>query len=105
MVVVMGEFGRTPQLFYHNGQPGRGHHPGANTALISGGGFRMGQVIGETDSRGERPRARPLHPTDLLATIYRFLGVNPQQELRNLNGRPIPILPRGEPIRELISGV
>lgn len=103
LLVVMGEFGRTPQIFYSNGTPGRGHHPGANTALVSGGGFQMGQVIGETDSRGERPRNRTLHPTDLLATIYRFLGVNYQQELRNFNGRPIPILPRGEPIRELLA--
>ena len=63
LVVVMGEFGRTPQIFYDNGRPGRGHHPGAMSFLVSGGGFKMGQVIGDTDARGENAKSRPLHPT------------------------------------------
>jgi uncharacterized protein (DUF1501 family) len=67
MVVVAGEFGRTPLIYYHNGTPGRGHYPGANTVLVAGGGMRMGQVIGETDSRAAAPKSRPLQPGDLLA--------------------------------------
>lgn len=103
LVVVMGEFGRTPQILYWQGQPGRGHYPGAMTILLSGGGLRMGQVIGETDARGEHPKNRPLKPTDFLASMYRFLGVDTTQSFRNFAGRPIPVLPDGEPIRELFG--
>lgn len=103
LVVVTGEFGRTPLIYHHNGTPGRGHHPGAMTVLISGGGMRMGQVIGATDNRAAAPSQRLLHPGDLLATIYRFLGVDPKRELKDRQGRPIAILPFGEPIRELLG--
>ena len=62
----------------------------------------MGQVIGATNRRGEYPVDRPLTPKDLLATIYRHLGIDQRAEFRDLSGRPIPILPEGEPIRELV---
>ena len=67
--------------------------------LVSGGGLRMGQVIGATNRRGEHPVERPLTPKDLLATIYRHLGIDHRAEFRDLSGRPIPILSDGEPIR------
>jgi len=54
-------------------------------------------------ARGERPPGRPLQPSDLMATIYRFLGVDTKREFLDLSGRPLPILPDGEPIRELIG--
>jgi hypothetical protein len=62
----------------------------------------MGQVVGSTNSRGECPQDRPLTPQDMLATIYRHLGIDYRHEFVDLTGRPIPILSTGEPIRELL---
>jgi hypothetical protein len=106
MIVVMGEFGRTPQFRQSVGtrskklQWGRDHWPGAMSILISGGGKRMGQVIGETDSQGAYPKQRPLDPHDILATFYDHLGVDPQHPFIDTAGRPFP-LTNGTPIREL----
>jgi uncharacterized protein (DUF1501 family) len=102
LVVAAGEFGRTPRLTHADGLIGRDHWPAAQSALVSGGGLRMGQVIGATNRRGEHPVERPLTPKDLLATIYRHLGIDHRAEFRDLSGRPIRILPEGEPIGELI---
>jgi len=102
MVVACGEFGRTPRVSSANGCLGRDHWPDSMSALISGGGLQVGQVIGSTDSKGGHPKDRPLTPKDLLATIYRHLGVDYQHEYKDLSGRPIPILNEGEPIRELV---
>jgi hypothetical protein len=71
-------------------------------ALVSGGGLRTGQVVGATNARGEYPKERPLTPKDLLATIYRHLGIDHRQEFKDFNGRPVPILGEGQPIEELI---
>ena len=71
--------------------------------LVSGGGLRMGQVVGSTSSKGEEPKDRPLTPADFLATVYQHLGINPRHEFLDLSGRPHPILPGGEPIRELVG--
>ncbi|MBS0265899.1 MAG: DUF1501 domain-containing protein [Planctomycetes bacterium] len=69
LLVVTGEFGRTPRLEYKDGRIGRDHWPSAMSILISGGGMPMGQVIGQTDAIGARPSHRPLDPHDILATI------------------------------------
>ncbi|WZO98977.1 DUF1501 domain-containing protein [Isosphaeraceae bacterium EP7] len=102
LIVAAGEFGRTPRLSHADGLIGRDHWPSAQSALLSGGGLRMGQVIGATNRCGEHPVDRPLTPKDLLATIYRHLGIDHGDVFRDLSGRPFPILPEGEPIRELI---
>jgi hypothetical protein len=102
LLIVTGEFGRTPKISYANGRPGRDHWPQAMSILLSGGGMRMGQVIGSTDPRGEAPDQRPLHPNDFLATVYHHLGVDPRAELTDRSGRPFPILDRTEPIAELV---
>ncbi len=102
LVVAVGEFGRTPRLSYNSGRMGRDHWPQAMCALISGGGFRVGQVIGATNSRGEFPRERPLTPQDLLATVYRHLGIDRRHEFRDFGGRPVPVLSEGLPIAELV---
>jgi len=102
MVVAVGEFGRTPRLASPQGVLGRDHWPSAQSALVSGGGLRMGQVIGATTSKAEYPVERPLAPQDLLATIYRHLGIDSQAALVDFTGRPVHILPHGEPIRELV---
>jgi hypothetical protein len=102
LIVAAGEFGRTPRLAQADGLIGRDHWPSAQSALISGGGLRTGQVIGATNRRGEYPVERPLSPKDLLATIYRHLGIDYRTDFRDHAGRPVPILAEGEPIRELI---
>ena len=111
MLVVTGEFGRTPRINTQKGsrtktdQPGRDHWPRAMSLLITGGGMRTGQVIGATNSKGEEPSQQPLTPNDLWATMYRHLGIDYEVTFPNHNGRPMPILPFGEPIKELLPVV
>jgi uncharacterized protein (DUF1501 family) len=102
MVVVVGEFGRTPRLSVNRDGTGRDHWPQAYTALVSGGGLKMGQVVGATNEKAEYPVQRPYGPQDLLATVYRHLGIDTQRTFDDLTGRPTPILGDGQPIRELI---
>lgn len=102
LLIVTGEFGRTPRISYSNGRPGRDHWPQAMSVLVSGGGLRMGQVIGSTNSRGEHPKDRPMTPNDLWATMFRHLGIDYQHtSFLDHTGRPMPILPYGNPIHEL----
>lgn len=107
MVIVTGEFGRTPRINPQKGtaskviQPGRDHYPGAMSVLVSGGGMPGGQVIGATTAKGERPKHRRLDPNDLLATVYRFLGIDYSRMIPDNNGRPVPLIPHGSPISEL----
>jgi len=107
MLVVTGEFGRTPRLTVRPGtqtkvnQPGRDHWPQAMSLVTTGSGMTNGQVVGSTNSRGEHPHDRPLEPGDLWATVYRHLGIDPEWTFPDHSGRPMPILPSGHPIREL----
>jgi len=108
MVIACGEFGRTPRVthapknFSDQIGLGRDHWPGAFSAFIAGGGLRMGQVVGETNSKSEYPLHDPVTPQDLLATVYRHLGVDWNAQLNDFSGRPISILPHGKPIEQLI---
>lgn len=97
LLVVTGEFGRTPRLEFQNGRIGRDHWPGAMSILISGGGYRMGQVIGSTDNFGARPNSQPLDPHDLLATMYHHLGIDHRLQINDPFGRPVT-LAQGRPI-------
>ena len=115
MVVVGGDFGRTPKISYvaSSGggpasaplgvvQPGRDHWPNANAMLFAGGGIATGQVIGATDKRGEQVVERRVGVGDFLATAYRHLGIDAGNiTIPDLTGRPIPILQDGTPIPEL----
>ncbi len=101
LLVVVGEFGRTPRIHVHKGCPGREHWGPAGCALVYGGGLALGQVVGSTNSLGETPRDRPVTYQDLLATIYDSLGINLAQTFVNEAGRPVPLLPAGRPITEL----
>jgi hypothetical protein len=105
MLIVTGEFGRTPKLEYQQSdhRPGRDHWPQSMSLVVAGGGMRVGQVVGSTDSRGAHPKDRPLSPNDLWATMYRHLGIDPERAFPDHSGRPMPILPYGEPIRELVG--
>ena len=99
-LVVWGEFGRTPKI---NKDAGRDHWAPVQAALLSGGGMQMGQVIGSTDKTGGYAESRPVHYRDVLATIYHNLGIDPHQFVRDINERPVQILPEdARPIRELI---
>jgi hypothetical protein len=100
LVQIFGEFGRTPKI---NTTAGRDHWGNVFTALFAGGGLRHGQVIGSSDAQGALPLDRPLGPTDLLATMYRFLGISTTLSPTDFAGRPIPLLPTGEPIREMFG--
>ena len=104
LVVVVGEFGRTPRVQVHKGCPGRDHWGPAGCALVFGGGLNMGQVVGSTNDKGELPLDRPLKYQSLLATIYHSLGINHEHTFLNSAGRPVPILSQGEVIRELARG-
>jgi hypothetical protein len=99
LVVVLGEFGRTPKIAQPG--PGREHWAEAGCALFFGGGLRMGQVVGETDSRAERSRSGSISFQNLMATIYRVLGVDLKVMLPDFNGRPQNLLDDPEPVREL----
>ncbi len=101
LVVVLGEFGRTPKIEPEG--PGRGHWAEAGCVLFFGGGLRMGQVIGETDSRGERAKTGNINFQNIIATIYHVLGIDPATTLADFNGRPQYLLDDREPIPELVG--
>jgi Protein of unknown function (DUF1501) len=100
MVIAWGEFGRTPKV---NANAGRDHWPNVFSAAVAGGGIRGGRVVGSSDSKGAEPASRPKTPQDVLATLYRHLGVNMTTQYSDLAGRPHPVLPSGKPIDELFS--
>ncbi len=101
LIVVMGEFGRTPKL---NPAGGRDHWPRVFSVALAGGGVNGRQVIGSSDSVGESPLDRPVTPSDLAATIYALLGIDPQTELQTADGRPVRITPHGSTvINELLT--
>lgn len=101
-----GEFGRTPKVLWEppwNG--GRGHHGQAFCSLVAGGGFKSGQVLGQTDKRGIEVTERPVHPSELLATIYRLLGIPTEARLPHPQGLDVPVAPLadGAPAMRLLS--
>ena len=101
LLLVMGEMSHTPRLNYSNGQPGREHWARSMSVFVSGGGLRMGQAIGATNHKGEEPRDRPLTPGDFLATLYQYLGIALATQFTDHSGRPISLLPAGQPVAEL----
>jgi hypothetical protein len=105
LVIVMGEFGRTPKI--NTGQPGipipgRDHWGDAISVMMAGAGLRGGTVVGQTNARAEHPIERPLMPHDFLATVYEIMGIDSTLAFPDHQGRPIPILTEGSPIREIL---
>lgn len=100
LVVVMGEFGRTPKL---NTLGGRDHWPRVFSVMMAGAGIAGGQVIGSSDDMGESPQDRPVTPADLAASIYTLLGIDPQTTLLTPDGRPVKVSLHGKPITELVG--
>jgi hypothetical protein len=99
LVVVMGEFGRTPRV---NKDAGRDHWGPSNTILLAGGGITGGRVVGATNARGEKPAANPVGPADLAATMFHCLGINPDEEYHTPDGRPVTIVDGGKAIEALL---
>ena len=101
LVAVLGEFGRTPKVSYPG--PGREHWADAGSMIFAGGGLKMGQVIGATDSRAERSKSGTITFQNVMATIYGVLGVDPETPLTDFAGRPQALLEDRTPIRELVG--
>jgi uncharacterized protein (DUF1501 family) len=100
MVMMLGEFGRTPKI---NAQKGRDHWGPCFFGLFAGAGVRPGQVIGRSDDIGAYPVTRAFSPNDVAATVYHVLGIPLETEVRDRLGRPVR-LNRGEVIESLFSG-
>jgi uncharacterized protein (DUF1501 family) len=98
LVVVTGEFGRTPRI---NKNAGRDHWGPAFTVAL-GGGIRGGRVVGKSDARAERPASEPFGPEDLSATMYHLVGIDPDDEFYTPEGRPVKIVNNGRVIQELL---
>ena len=99
LVVSMGEFGRTPKI---NRNAGRDHWGSVMSVLLSGGGLPTGQIIGCSNDKGEVPADNPYRPENILAMVYRHLGIDASQTIPDLSGRPRYLLERRDPVRELV---
>ena len=100
LIMVMGEFGRTPKI---NADGGRDHHPAAWSAVLAGGGVRGGVVWGATSDTGEAVVDKPTKVADLMATAATLLGIDPDKSMATPLGRPVALTDGGKPIRELLS--
>lgn len=99
-VVMWGEFGRAPKI---SRIAGRDHWPEAGAAVVAGGGFQVGQVIGETDAHAGQAKGRPYTPSNVLESLYRHLGIESSTTIPDHNQRPMHVLDDREPVRELTS--
>ncbi|MBO52131.1 MAG: hypothetical protein CMJ69_15300 [Planctomycetaceae bacterium] len=100
LVVVMGEMGRTPKV---NKKAGRDHWTHCYSVLFSGAGIRGGTVCGSSDARAAFPASNPVTPADIVSTIYRCLGINPETPVYEPNSRPVPIHHGGKPIEAILA--
>ncbi len=99
LLVITGEFGRTPRI---NGGAGRDHWAPLSTLALAGGGLKMGQVVGESTAKAEVPKTTPITPQDLMATVFHVLGVPQDLHYKDQSGRPTPMIDGGKPIAELV---
>jgi len=99
LLVISGEFGRTPRI---NGSAGRDHWAPLSTLALAGGGLKMGQVVGESSAKVEVPKSTPITPQDLNATIFHVLGLPQDLHYKDQSGRPVPMINGGRPIAELV---
>ena len=100
LVVYLTEFGRTPKI---NSLGGRDHWGACGSMFFAGGGVQAGKVVGETDSQAAYPLTQPYGPADIAATMYTALGIDPEQRVYDLTGRPVPVLDHGQPIAEVLA--
>jgi uncharacterized protein (DUF1501 family) len=102
LVMVLSEHGRTPRLTNGNGA-GRDHWSQAYTCLFAGGGVARGRIVGSTDRIGGTVQDRPVSPKDILATAYHLLGIDPETMLTDRIGRPLPLVPNGRVVTEMLA--
>jgi hypothetical protein len=100
ITVVWGEFGRTPKI--NGSDAGRDHWGPVMSAMVAGGGMKMGQAIGTTSARGEVPKDRPYKVSHVLSTIYQAMGIDPSATFPNGSGRPMYILDERDTVTELL---
>ena len=100
LLVITGEFGRTPRI---NQSAGRDHWAPLTTLALSGGGLKMGQVVGESNAKAEVPKTTPITPQDLMATVFHVLGMPQDLHYKDPSGRPTPMVDGGKPIAELVG--
>jgi uncharacterized protein (DUF1501 family) len=100
LLVVMGEFGRTPKI---NKDAGRDHWGQAASLLFAGAGVKPGLVLGKTDKQGAFTTQRPVSPADVAYTILDSLGIDPRKHLHTPDGRPLEILDQGDAVKELFA--
>lgn len=99
LLVISGEFGRTPKI---NGSSGRDHWAPLSTLAFAGGGLKMGQVVGESAEKVDVPKTTPITPQDLMATVFHVLDFDKRIQFSNQSGRPTYMIENGRPIEELI---
>jgi hypothetical protein len=99
LLVISGEFGRTPRI---NSNGGRDHWAPLSTLAFAGGGLKMGQIVGESSAKAEVPKSRPITPQDLAATLFHVLGLPLDQHFTDPSGRPVAAIDGGKPIAELL---
>lgn len=99
LLVISGEFGRTPRI---NGGAGRDHWAPLSTLALAGGGLKMGQVVGQSSEKVEVPKTTPITPQDLMATVFHVLGIPQDLHYLDPTGRPMPMVNSGKPIAELV---
>jgi len=99
LLVISGEFGRTPKI---NGSGGRDHWAPLSTLALAGGGLQMGQVIGESAEKVDVPKTKPITPQDLMATVFHVLNIDRRIQFTNQSGRPTYMIENGKPIEELV---
>ncbi len=102
LVVLLSEHGRTPKLTLGNGG-GRDHWSRCYSVVMAGAGVARGRVVGQSDKIASDPAERPVSPKDILATIYHLLGIDPRTMLADAQGRPMPLIPDGEVIAEVLA--
>lgn len=99
LLVISGEFGRTPKI---NGGAGRDHWAPLSTLALAGGGLKMGQTVGESAEKVDVPKTTPITPQDLMATVFQVLGIERRLQFTNQSGRPTYMIENGQPIEELV---
>ena len=99
LLVITGEFGRTPRI---NSTAGRDHWSQLTTLALAGGGLRLGQAYGESTAKAETPKNKPVSPQDLMATVCHVLGIDPRMQFKDPSGRPTYLVETGKVIEDLI---
>ena len=99
LVIVMGEMGRTAKI---NKDAGRDHWPQCGFSLLAGAGIKAGMIYGPTDAQAQWPTEYPVTPADIVATVYKLLGIDPHMTVPDRNGRPFPIAHGGKPISGIL---